>query len=229
MPGTPGRNGCVIATIGMPATSRIAICSVTSSARRGAAARSSSRSPPGGRQRLRASATPSARAIRIAPRMNGMISASVAADQQRARDRRDRGARPRPASRSRRCRDSETAMTIAAISVTIADQQQDQPADARPGGAVLGRRAQAVHPRAVERRVRLHALRQPRGRRTPRSGRTTGSTRASAASSAPRPPPPPGRERAGSTPSDRPTPAMMNENSPIWARLMPACTDVRTP
>ena len=31
------------------------------------------------------------------------------------------------------------------------------------------------------------------------------------------------------TPSDRPTPAMMNENSPICPRLSAACTDVRTP
>ena len=28
-------------------------------------------------------------------------------------------------------------------------------------------------------------------------------------------------------PDDSPTAAMMNENSPIWARLIPACTDVR--
>ncbi len=30
-------------------------------------------------------------------------------------------------------------------------------------------------------------------------------------------------------PSEMPSAAMMKENSPIWARLMPACTEVRVP
>ncbi len=38
-----------------------------------------------------------------------------------------------------------------------------------------------------------------------------------------------GKSEAGTTPAASPAPASMNENSPIWARLIPACRAVRVP
>ena len=97
-------------------------------------------------------------------------------------------------------------------------------------GWLLGARAQLLDPAAVERRERLQRLAAACGRRR----RATGARRAD------QPRRGQGGDRrdrhrdrveelAASRPATGRAPAMMNENSPICARLMPACTDVRVP
>ena len=90
-----------------------------------------------------------------------------------------------------------------------------------------GELPQLVEPGPVERGERLE---RPRQRAVDEAGdRTRGADqpRRQQRRRPPRPRPRRDRGSRGSRPASTPTPAMMNENSPICARLMPAWIDVR--
>ena len=137
IPSKRGRNGCVTATSGTPATSRIAICSVTISARRGATARSSV--PARGRRGERLDGQ------RRRQRARHPHGAQHEGEQQgqRRRDQRDpaprRARRPRRASPSRASprAESDPAITMAPHRTSI----EDQPAG--PDGESATRRRDA--------------------------------------------------------------------------------------
>ena len=122
----PGRNGCVTATSGTPTAARIASCSVTTSARRGAAARSASPRCGAGSALARELAAEAARRARDADQRTGARRPPAAREhEQRAARLGQR--RPLAEQRAALARAPSAApMTTATRSTASSSEQPDE-------------------------------------------------------------------------------------------------------